>query len=67
VKYILALSVLLTAGLLTMAQGDTNRVVFVDRDKVNAAIYKGGSLVVTAGLHSRRQSPRKAWECRGSR
>jgi mannose-6-phosphate isomerase-like protein (cupin superfamily) len=46
-KYILGLSALLTAGLLMMAQGDTNRVVFVDHDKVNAAIYKGGSLVVT--------------------
>lgn len=46
-KYVLGLSALLAAALLMMAQGDTNRVVFVDHDKVNAAIYKGGSLVVT--------------------
>jgi mannose-6-phosphate isomerase-like protein (cupin superfamily) len=46
-KYILALSIMLTAGLLIMAQGDAARVAYVDHDKVAAAISKGGSLVVT--------------------
>jgi mannose-6-phosphate isomerase-like protein (cupin superfamily) len=46
-KYILALSTMLAAGLLIMAQGDAARVVYVDHDKVAAAIGKGGSLVVT--------------------
>src|SRR5580704_18166202 len=46
-KYILALSTVLAAGLLMKAQGDAARVVYVEHDKVAAAIGKGGSLVVT--------------------
>jgi len=46
-RYILVLSAILTAGLLMMAQGDAPRVIYVEHDKVAAAIGKGGSLVAT--------------------
>jgi len=46
-KHILALSALLAAALLTMAQGDAPRVVAVDHEKVAAALGKGATIVQT--------------------
>lgn len=44
-KYILALATLPMASLSLMAQSDASGVTYVEHDKVNAAIFKGGSLV----------------------